>query len=74
MYIIKSLIAAAIDILMDVGAQVGSMTCIDKKMSVAVRLKERVVAFLGLALISAIFVSCRSLNYIVHLCVTANSF
>ena len=71
---IKSLIAAAIDILMDVGAQVGSMTCIDKKMSVAVRLNERVVAFLGLALISAIFVSCRSLNYIVHFYVTANSF
>lgn len=43
-------------------------------MSEAVRLKERVVVFLGLALIGAVFVSCRSLNCIVHLYEAANSF
>ena len=59
---------------MDVGAQFGSMTCFDKKMSVAVDWRSELLPFLGSALISAIFVSCRSLNYIVHLYVTANSF
>ena len=43
-------------------------------MSIAVRLKERIVVFLGLAVFGAVFLSFRYLDCIIHMYVAANSF
>eukprot|EP01036_Dinobryon_divergens_P022753 gene22753-31042_t len=53
------------DILMDIGAQ-------NNEISSAIRLKERVVIFLGLFLLGAVYLSCRSWSYIADLYVAVH--
>lgn len=43
-------------------------------MSGAVRLKERIVVFMGLAVFGVVYLSCRSLDCILHLYVAAHNF
>ena len=46
----------------------------NEEMSSAVRMKERIVVFMGLAIFGAVFLSCRGLDCIMHLYIAAHNF